>query len=93
MHETTRPSTAAERLFDRGRTQPLTPVEQAFFRCPDHMVKPPSGAREPINIHPATRERLRKALMHDSRFNGEHGNGIGYTEFINRALDALGVAD
>lgn len=97
-------TTAAERIMREGRTQPLTPVERAFFGRPDHMVKPrPDDAaasaggernpRVPIEIHPATRERLRKVLMHDDRFNGRYGNGMGYSEFINRALDALDCED
>lgn len=94
-------TTAAERIMRGGRTQPLTPVERAFFGRPDHMVKPrPSNEavavgypRVPINIHPATQERLRKVLMHDERFNGRYDNAIGYSEFINRALDALDCED
>lgn len=84
-----------------GRTQPLTPVERAFFGRPDHMVKPrpddtavlegeERNPRVPMEVHPATRARLAKVLALDARFNGTYGNGIGYSEFINRALDALG---
>lgn len=88
-------TTAAERIMRGGRTQPLTPVEEAFFGRPDHMVKPLGcqrtdlGETPDIRVHPQTRERLRKVLMHDARFNGTYGNGIGYSEFIDRALDAL----
>lgn len=46
-----------------------------------------------IKVEPAVRERLRKVLMNDARFNGAHGNGIGYSEFITRALDALNCED
>lgn len=87
--------TALDRIMAGGRTQPLTPVEVAFFGRPDHMVKPHGGDRvalgeEPdIRVSPPVRERLRKVLMHDARFNGTYGNGIGYSEFIARALDAL----
>jgi hypothetical protein len=89
---TARADTAAARLFSNGRTQPLTAVEEAFFGRPDHMVRVSMKERESIasiNIEIRTRERLRKVLMHDNRFNSTNGNAIGYTEFINRALDAL----
>lgn len=85
-----RQNTAAHRLFKGGRTQPLTPVEAAFFGQPDGMVNPQGSVRVHVEIHPAVRERLRKVLLHDERFNGAHGNSIGYSEFISRALDALG---
>jgi hypothetical protein len=85
-------TTQAERIM-RDRTQPLTPVEEAFFGVPDHMAKPPSDGlraaltdRSPINHHPAVKKRLNTVLNHDPRFRG-----IGYSEFITRALDALGA--
>lgn len=50
--------------------------------------KPPSKDRVPINIHPDARERLRNALMDDPRLHG-----VGYSEFIMRALDNLGAVE
>lgn len=44
-------------------------------------VNPLDGPREPINIHPDVRTRLRNLLfMAEMR-------GVGYTEFINRAVE------
>lgn len=74
-------TTAAERIM-RDRTQPLTPVERAFFSIPDHMVKPHGYDREVgLMLAPAVAERFRRVLVHDSRFNGKYGNGIGHSEF------------
>jgi hypothetical protein len=50
-------TTQAERIM-RDRTQPLTPVEEAFFGVPDHMAKPPSDG---ANQHPSGGE---EALEH-----------------------------
>jgi hypothetical protein len=88
-------TTAAERIMRSGRTQPLTPVEKAFFGVPDHMCKHGGTVDRvaALKIDPAVANRLRKVLVHDERFNGKHGNDIGYTEFVTRALDALGCED
>jgi len=43
-------------------------------------------SREPINIHPDTRERLRNLLMS----NHFMGTGVGYTAFVEAAIDAYG---
>lgn len=41
----------------------------------------PDRRREPINIHPDARERLRRLLFEPEL------RGVGYSEFIHRACD------
>lgn len=42
----------------------------------------PADGREPINIHPAVRARLRQILFEPEL------QAVGYSEFINRACEA-----
>jgi hypothetical protein len=41
----------------------------------------PSGERKPINIHPEVREKLVRLLFEPEM------QGVGYSEFLNRACD------
>lgn len=83
-------TTALDRIIERSnRTQPFTPVERAFFGVSDTMAKPNTTIRRPMQIDSYVLKRLNTVLTHDDRFNGTYGNGIGFSEFITRALDAL----
>lgn len=83
--------TALDRIIEGGGK--VDHEHRPFFEVSDALAKPPSRIRESIQIDPYVANRLRKVLMFDERFNGRYGNGMGYSEFITRALDMLDCAD